>query len=107
MKLDKVKLELYKIDKECQQIAQHTQEIILSQIELLLNYLSDLLRIQTGQNTQQHIHNKLISKEKLSTTELSVSEIAYELGFEHSQSFSTLFKKKTELSPLEFRKSLN
>jgi AraC family transcriptional activator of pobA len=156
---------LWKIDKECQHIDKHTQEIILSQIELLLqysmrfyerqfitrknnnhqllvkfekflndyfdkessekglltvhqiaevmnlspNYLSDLLRVHTGQNTQQHIHEKLISKakEKLSTTELSVSEIAYELGFEHSQSFSTLFKKKTNKSPLEFRQSFN
>jgi len=156
---------LNKIDKECQRIDQHTQEIILSQIELLLNYskrfyerqfitrksgshqlltkfesflndyfekessekglltvhqiaeamnlspnyLSDLLRVHTGQNTQQHIHEKLISKakEKLSTTELSVSEIAYELGFEHPQSFSTLFKKKTSMSPLEFRQSFN
>lgn len=156
---------LHKIDKECQHIDRHTQEIILSQIELLLsysnrfyerqfitrknnnhqllvkfekflneyfdrdsfekglltvhhiaeamnlspNYLSDLLRVHTGQNTQQHIHEKLISKakEKLSTTELSVSEIAYQLGFEHSQSFSTLFKKKTNKSPLEFRQSFN
>lgn len=153
---------LHKIDKECQHIDHHTQEIILSQIDLLLNYsnrfyerqfitrkngnhqllakfeqylneyfdqeqsaqkglltvhqiaevmnlspnyLSDLLRIHTGQNTQQHIHEKLISKakEKLSTTQLSVSEIAYVLGFEHSQSFSTLFKKKTNMAPLEFR----
>lgn len=92
--MDQVKLELYKIDKECQQIDQHTQEIILSQIELLLNYLSDLLRIQTRQNTQQHIHDKLISKEKLSATEFSVSEIAYEWGFEHSQSFSHCLKRK-------------
>ncbi|MFP3595352.1 helix-turn-helix domain-containing protein [Chryseobacterium sp. SIMBA_029] len=153
---------LQKIDKECQHIDRHTQEIILSHIDLLLNYsnrfyerqfitrknsnhqlltkferflndyfdseqpsekglltvqhiaaamnlspnyLSDLLRIHTGQNTQQHIHEKLISKakEKLSATSLSVSEIAYELGFEHSQSFSTLFKKKTNMAPLEFR----
>jgi len=73
------------------------------------NYLSDLLRVHTGQNTQQHIHEKLIekAKEKLSTTNLSVSEIAYTLGFEHSQSFSTLFKKKTTMSPLEFRQSFN
>lgn len=153
---------LHKIDKECQHIDRHTQEIILSQIDLLLNYsnrfyerqfitrknsnhqlltkfekflndyfeqdkpaekglltvhviaeamnlspnyLSDLLRIHTGQNTQQHIHEKLISKakEKLSNTQLSVSEIAYILGFEHAQSFSTLFKKKTQMAPLEFR----
>lgn len=157
---------LNKIDKECLHIDKHTQEIILSQIELLLNYsnrfyerqfitrknhnhqllakfehlvdhyfdtdtttqqglltvqriaelmnlspnyLSDLLRVHTGQNTQQHIHGKLIekAKEKLSTTNLSVNEIAYALGFEYAQSFSTLFKKKTDMSPLEFRQSFN
>ncbi|RYD78452.1 MAG: AraC family transcriptional regulator [Sphingobacteriales bacterium] len=157
---------LDKINKECTHIDRHTQEIILSQIELLLNYsnrfyerqfitrknnnhqllakfehlvdeyfsesnaaelglltvqhiaglmnlspnyLSDLLRVHTGQNTQQHIHEKLIekAKEKLSTTNLSVSEIAYALGFEHAQSFSTLFRKKTNMSPGEFRQSFN
>ena len=155
---------LNKINKECVHIDKHTQEIILSQIELLLNYsnrfyerqfitsknnshellskferlledyfvknqnnglltvqyvagqmnlspnyLSDLLRVHTGQNTQQHIHEKLIekAKEKLSTTNLSVSQIAYALGFEHAQSFSTLFKKKTNLSPLAFRQEFN
>jgi AraC family transcriptional activator of pobA len=73
------------------------------------NYLSSLLKVLTGLSTQQHIHDKLIekAKEKLSTTDLSVSEIAYELGFEHSQSFSRLFKIKTNLSPLEFRQSFN
>jgi AraC-like DNA-binding protein len=72
-------------------------------------YLSGLLKVLTGQSTQQHIHEKLIekAKEKLSTTDLSVSEIAYELGFEYPQSFSKLFKTKTNLSPLEFRKSFN
>lgn len=73
------------------------------------NYLSDMLRTLTGLNTQQHIHNRLIekAKEKLTTTELSISEIAYELGFEHSQSFSKLFKTKTNFSPMEFRQSFN
>ncbi|WP_231459525.1 MULTISPECIES: AraC family transcriptional regulator [unclassified Pedobacter] len=157
---------LNKIHVECKHIDRHTQEIILSQIELLLNYskrfyerqfitrknnnnqilvrfeqfmdgyfanndktnqglltvkliaehmnlspnyLSDLLRVHTGQNTQQHIHEKLIekAKEKLSTSNLSISEIAYYLGFEHSQSFSALFKKKTDMSPVEFRQSFN
>jgi AraC family transcriptional activator of pobA len=157
---------LNKIDKECRHIDKHTQEIILSQVELLLNYanrfyerqfitrknhnhqllakfeavladyfdadanpqqglltvqfvaeamnlspnyLSDLLRMHTGQNTQQHIHEKLIekAKQKLSATNLSVSEIAYALGFEHAQSFSTLFKKKTNTSPLAFRQAFN
>lgn len=73
------------------------------------NYLSDLLRQMTGENAQQHIHSKLIerAKERLSTTTLTVNEIAYQLGFEYPQSFSKLFKSKTNLSPLEFRKMFN
>jgi AraC family transcriptional regulator, transcriptional activator of pobA len=73
------------------------------------NYLSGLIKALTGQSTQQHIHDRLIdkAKEKLSATNLSVSEIAYELGFEHPQSFSKLFKTKTNFSPLEFRQSFN
>ena len=73
------------------------------------SYLSDMLRSLTGQNTQQHIQNKLVekAKEKLSTSNLSVGEIAYELGFEHSQSFSKFFKTKTKYSPVAFRKSFN
>jgi AraC family transcriptional activator of pobA len=67
------------------------------------------LKVLTGQTAQQHIHEKLIgkAKEKLSTTDLSVSEIAYALGFEHPQSFSKLFKMKTKVSPLEFREAFN
>jgi len=86
-----------------------TVQYIAAQMNLSPNYLSDLLRVYTGQNTQQHIHEKLIAKakERLSTTNLSISEVAYALGFEHPQSFSSLFKKKTNLSPLEFRQSFN
>jgi len=86
-----------------------TVQYIAGALNVSPNYLSVLLNVLTGQSTQQHIHDKLIekAKEKLSTTTLSVSEIAYELGFEHSQSFSKLFKNKTSLSPLEFRQSFN
>jgi AraC family transcriptional regulator, transcriptional activator of pobA len=86
-----------------------TVQWVADNLHLSPNYLSDLLKVLTGQSTQQHIHDKLIekAKEKLSTTDLSVSEIAYELGFEHPQSFSKLFKTKTSLSPLEFRHSFN
>jgi AraC family transcriptional activator of pobA len=82
---------------------------IAENLNISPGYLSGLLKSLTGQNTQQHLHNKLIelAKEKLSTTSLSVSEIAYELGFEHLQSFSKLFKTKTNLSPIEFRHSFN
>lgn len=86
-----------------------TVQYVADCLHLSPKYLSNLLRVLTGQNTQQHIHARLIAKakEKLSTTTLTVSEIAYELGFEHLQSFSKLFKTKTSLSPLEFRASFN
>ncbi len=156
----------YKIDEEYQHIDRHTQDIILSQIDLLLNYsnrfyerqfitrkavnhdlltkteqllnecfeqeetlknglptvellaaklnlsthyLSDMLRSLTGQSAQQHIQGKLIEKAKeyLTVTNLSVAEIAYQLGFEYPQSFNKIFKKKTNISPLEFRQTFN
>ncbi|TGE08104.1 helix-turn-helix domain-containing protein [Hymenobacter fodinae] len=86
-----------------------TVRYVAEHLHLSPKYLSSLLRVLTGQNTQQHIHAKLIdkAKERLSTTNLTVSEIAYELGFEHLQSFSKLFKTKTNQSPLEFRASFN
>jgi AraC family transcriptional regulator, transcriptional activator of pobA len=86
-----------------------TVQYLSEHLNISPSYLSDMLRSLTGQNAQQHIHHKLIekAKEKLSTTSLSVSEVAYELGFEHPQSFSKLFKTKTNLSPLEFRRSFN
>ena len=155
-----------KIEQEYQHIDKHTQDIILSQIDLLLNYsnrfyerqfitrkavnhdvlsrmeqlldeyfdgqetltnglptvefiadklnlsphyLSDLLRSLTGQSAQQHIQEKLIGKAKeyLSVTNLSVAEVAYQLGFEYPQSFNKLFKRKTNVSPLEFRQTFN
>lgn len=72
-------------------------------------YLTDMLKSLTGQSAQQHIHDRLIEKAKmiLSTTRLSVAEIAYQMGFEHPQSFNKLFKRYTNLSPNVFRKSFN
>ncbi len=86
-----------------------TVQYISDNLNVSPTYLRSLLKTLTGLNTQQHIHEKLIekAKEKLSTTDLTVSEIAYELGFEHLQSFSKLFKEKTSQSPLEFRASFN
>ncbi|WP_316741298.1 helix-turn-helix transcriptional regulator [Pedobacter antarcticus] len=86
-----------------------TVQLVADELNISANYLSTLLKIHTGQSTQQFIHDKLIekAKEKLSTTNLTVSEIAYYLGFEHSQSFSKLFKTKTNQTPLEFRAPFN
>jgi AraC-like DNA-binding protein len=84
-------------------------QFVADHLNISTSYLSGLLKLLTRQSTQQHIQNKIIekAKEKLSTTDLSVGEIAYGLGFEHPQSFNKLFKMKTKLSPLEFRGSFN
>lgn len=85
-----------------------TVQFLAQQLNISSHYLSDLLKVLTGQTAQQHIHERLIEKAKqeLSTTDLSVTEIAFRLGFEHSQSFNKLFKQKTTQSPLEFRRSV-
>ena len=100
-------LESYFSDKSDAKLP--TVEIVASELKVSSAYLSDMLRSITGQNTQQHIHDKLIEKAKeiLTTTNLSISQIAYQLGFEYPQSFSKLFKAKSGVSPLEYRKSFN
>jgi AraC-like DNA-binding protein len=86
-----------------------TVQLIAQELNVSPNYLSRLLRTLAGQSTQQFIHDKVIekAKEMLSTTSLSISEIAYRLGFEHPQSFTKMFKSKTTLSPTQFRASFN
>lgn len=86
-----------------------TVQFLADNLNVSSGYLSDMLRSLTGHNAQQHIHMKLIekAKEMLSATSLSVSEIAFQLGFEHSQSFSKFFKTKAKQTPLEFRQSFN
>jgi AraC-like DNA-binding protein len=80
---------------------------IADQLHLSPNYLSRLLQSITGRSTKHYLQDKIIAlaKEKLSTTQLSISEIAYTLGFKTPQSFSKSFKAKTSLTPLEFRKA--
>jgi AraC family transcriptional regulator, transcriptional activator of pobA len=86
-----------------------TVEKLAIELNVSSSYLSDMLRNLTGQNTQQHIHEKLIEKAKeiLTTTNFTVSEIAYKMGFEYPQSFSKLFKSKTNLTPIQYRNSFN
>lgn len=99
-------LDDYFNDEESLKAGLPTVEYFAGQLNMSTHYLSDMLRTLTGLSTQQHIQNRLIEKAKLflSTTDLSVAEIAYSLGFEYPQSFNKLFKKRTETSPLEFRK---
>ncbi len=69
------------------------------------NYLSDLLKKETGRNAREHIHFFLVDRAKtqLLGSNETVSQIAFDLGFEYPQHFSKIFKKKTGMSPLEFR----
>lgn len=86
-----------------------TVQYLSDQLNISAGYLSDLLRSLIGQNAQKYIGGKVIekAKEKLTGTDLTVAEIAYELGFEHPQSFSKMFRVRTGLSPMEFRTSFD
>lgn len=86
-----------------------TVQEVAAHLRVSPRYLSDMLRSLTGQSTQQHIHDRLIEKAKsiLSNTDLNIAQIAYQLGFEHPQSFNKLFRRSTELTPNAFRRSFN
>jgi AraC family transcriptional activator of pobA len=86
-----------------------TVKYVSGQMGLSARYLSDMLGSLTGLNTQQYIQDKIIehSKSLLGASLLSISEIAYQLGFSHPQSFSKFFKIKTNMSPLAFRQSFS
>ncbi len=79
---------------------------LADQVNLSSNYLSDLLKRETGMNAQDRIHYYLIEEAKnlLLGSDKTVSELAYTLGFEYPQYFSRLFKSKTGMTPLEYRK---
>ena len=83
-----------------------TVQQVARDLYLSPNYLSDLLRVLTGKSTQEHIHQRLINRAKrsLTATDTPVTEIAYQLGFRHPQSFSKLFRARTGTSPSAFRK---
>lgn len=80
---------------------------LANQVFLSPNYLSDLLKKETGMNAQERIHYYLIEEAKtlLLGTDKSVGELAFSLGFDYPQYFSRLFKSKTGVTPLEFRHS--
>ncbi|MCC8407508.1 helix-turn-helix domain-containing protein [Mucilaginibacter sp. UR6-1] len=85
-----------------------TVEYLAVRLNLSPHYFSDVLRSLTGESALHHIQEKLVDKAKeyLSVTDLTVSEIAYKLGFKHPQSLSKLFRRKTNISPLVFRRNL-
>lgn len=69
------------------------------------NYLSDLLKKETGKTAQEYLHYYLIeeAKNNLLNTNDPINEIAFNLGFEYPQYFSKLFKSKTGMTPIAYR----
>jgi len=102
-------LENYFKDEKALTSGLPTVNRVAEELQLTPRYLSDLLRSLIGQNAQQFIHEKVIEKAKeyLSKNDLTVAEVGYHLGFEHPQSFTKLFKNKTQLTPLQFRATLS
>ncbi|WP_255562623.1 AraC family transcriptional regulator [Pedobacter sp. D749] len=104
VQFEKILTEYYNLDNK-QEKGLPTVKYLSEKVHLSPGYLSDLLKKETGKNTQDHIHFYLIeeAKSKLISTNKSVSEIAYELGFDYPQYFNKLFKQKTGKTPIEFR----
>lgn len=105
---------LEKVEKELQDYIQSsalsetglpTVKYLADKVHLSANYLSDLLKRETGMNAQDRIHYYLIEEAKnlLLSSNKSVSELAFSLGFEYPQYFSRLFKSKTGMTPLGYR----
>ena len=84
-----------------------TVKYCAEQLHLSANYLGDLIKKETGKSAQEHIQLRLIdvAKEKMYEPDKTVSQVAYELGFEYPQYFSRLFKKRTGMTPNEYRAS--
>lgn len=80
-------------------------EQIADKMAVSQRYLSDTLKKETGKTTTEHLHLHLIDEAKniLLQPHKSISEVAYELGFEYPPYFSRLFKKKEGVSPTEYR----
>jgi len=79
---------------------------LAEQLHLSPNYLSDLLKKETGKGALDHIHQKIVevAKQKLLIPDISISSVAYDLGFEYPQYFTRVFKKMTGTTPIEFRR---
>lgn len=87
------------------QIGQPTVAYCAGQLNLSANYFGDLIKKETGKSAQEYIQSKLIevAKERIFDPYKSVSEVAYELGFQYPQHFSRLFKQRVGCSPNEYR----
>jgi AraC-like DNA-binding protein len=80
-------------------------EYFASKANYSTNYLSDLLKKETGKSVKDHIDDYVIdlAKTALGSSSKTINEVAFDLGFNYPHYFSRLFKKKTGETPREFR----
>ena len=83
-----------------------TVKMCASELCLSPNYFGDLIKKETGKTPQEHIRLKLTdqAKDLILGSDLSISQIAYELGFQYPQHLTRLFKKTTGLTPNEYKR---
>jgi AraC-like DNA-binding protein len=101
-------LEVYYAEGEDANLQQPTVQLFATKLNVTPNYLSDTIKHHSGKSALNIIHDYVIeeAKKKLKNSKHTVSEISYQLGFEYPNYFSRLFKRKTNLSPSEYRKSV-
>lgn len=99
-------LDAYFQDDRLQVNGLPTVKYFADRVFLSANYFGDLIKKETGKTAQEYIQTKLIdvAKEQLVGTDKTVSQIAYDLGFQYSQHFNRLFKKNMGYTPNEYRK---
>ena len=91
------------------EMGQPSVQFFAEKVHLSANYLSDLLKKETGKNVKEHINEVLVKKAKnmLLSSSRSVSEIAFDLGFNYPHYFSRMFKSHTGFTPAKYRESVN
>lgn len=104
-KVEHLLLDYYKSEMQLE-LGTPSVNYLADQINLSANYLSDLLKQETGRNAMQHINYFIVerAKTKLLNSEMNVNELAYDLGFNYPHYFGRMFKKSTGLTPQQFRK---
>ena len=90
---------------QAQQNGLPTVKYCATELCLSPNYFGDLIKKETGKSAQEYIQLKVteIAKDLVLNPEKSISQIAYELGFQYPQHFTRLFKKLTGYTPNEYR----
>ncbi|MBB5395419.1 helix-turn-helix domain-containing protein [Mucilaginibacter sp. AK015] len=88
--------------------SQHVVAAYANLLNITPGYLNDVIKQQSGKTAISHIHNRLVveAKRKLLHTDLSVKQIADELGFEDAAYFNRFFKRITNTTPMAYRQQI-